>query len=92
METKLAERQMENLDLYETKNLSDDEIIKLRVKGALESLKNKVLDGEGKELQEKNVLVKEVKGEEITKIVWVKYVNYQAFININKFSSSFLFL
>ena len=49
--------------------MSDDDVIKMRVKGALESLKNKVVEGEGKELQEKNVVTKDVKGEEITKIV-----------------------
>jgi len=41
---------MENLEFKENDKLSDDEIIKLRVKGALESLKNKVIEGEGKEL------------------------------------------
>jgi len=59
---------MENLELRD-QNLTDDEIIKLRVKGALESLKNKVVIGEGKDLLEKNVMTKDVKGEEITKII-----------------------
>jgi len=60
---------MENLEFKENDKLSDDEIIKLRVKGALESLKNKVIEGEGKELQEKNVFTKETEGEQITKII-----------------------
>lgn len=68
IENRSFEKQMEDLDLNREK-LSDDELIKLRVKGALESLKNKVVEGEGKELMDKNVLVKDVKGEEITKIV-----------------------
>jgi len=68
IENRPLERQVEEIDLNKEK-LSDDEVIKMRVKGALESLKNKVIEGEGKELQEKNVLIKDVKGEEITKIV-----------------------
>lgn len=52
---------MENLEMRD-ENLTDDEIIRLRVKGAMESLKNKVISDQGKELQEKNEMTKEVEG------------------------------
>jgi len=67
----IINRQMENLDLGDRKleDLSEDELIKLRVKGALESLKQKVIEGEAKELIDKNVITKDVRGEEITKII-----------------------
>jgi len=41
---KNLQRQLENMEIKDEK-LSDDEIIKLRVKGALESLKTKVVEG-----------------------------------------------
>jgi len=68
LKDKDLDRRMENLNLG-SEGLSEDEIIKLRVKGALESLKSKVIEGEGKELQEKNVMTKDVRGEEKTEIM-----------------------